>query len=127
MKKAILILIIVGGIVLFLRLLTPEDTWIKDKLGNWVKHSNPTGPMPTRITPKKPSTNRQELGGFCGVSSYGKCDYDMDCYISGCNSEVCQSKKEQQIMSACVVLDCHKKPEGISCGCKENQCQWKKE
>ena len=34
--------------VFFLRLFSgPEDTWIKDKNGEWVKHGNPAMPMPS--------------------------------------------------------------------------------
>lgn len=127
MKKILIILFIIVTLVFFLRFLTPEDNWIKDKAGNWIKHGNPKNPKPTTVTPTRPPlVNRKELMGFCGISSYGKCDYDMDCYITGCNKEICQSKNEEAILSTCVILDCHKKPEGINCGCKENQCQWKK-
>lgn len=38
------ILIIIGVIILF-RILTPEDTWICQN-GEWVKHGNPTAPQP---------------------------------------------------------------------------------
>lgn len=133
MKKVFLFLFIFGLVIFSLRFLTPEDTWVKDKYGNWVKHGNPKSPKPTSLlsplsppSPSKPRVNREELLGFCGVSSYGKCDYDTDCYISGCNGEICQSKNEQPILSACVVLDCHKKPEGIVCGCQKGECQWQK-
>lgn len=44
-KKAFLsglVIIILGFIVLVaIRLFTPEDTWIKDKRGVWVKHGTP--------------------------------------------------------------------------------------
>lgn len=126
MKKILLFLLIVIAAVFFLRFLTPEDTWIKNKKGEWIKHGNPRSPKPTeKVTPtKKPTVRREELLGYCGVSSYGLCSYDTDCYITGCNSEICQSKNEEPILSACVILSCHKKPEGISCGCKEGECQW---
>ena len=63
MKKVIIGFVILVVILLALRLLSgPEDTWIKDptsflgkletslgasKAGNWVKHGNPSAPMPT--------------------------------------------------------------------------------
>lgn len=46
MKKALLILIaIIGAIIIILivlRLTSPEDTWIIDSRGVWVKHGNPS-------------------------------------------------------------------------------------
>lgn len=47
-KKYKKILIIIGGIAIFTMALifaflrSNEDTWVKDKNGNWVKHGNPT-------------------------------------------------------------------------------------
>jgi len=42
----IAIIIMAGAIFLGLRFLTPEDTWICQN-GQWVKHGNPSSPMPT--------------------------------------------------------------------------------
>jgi hypothetical protein len=39
-------------IVAFLRILSPEDSWIKDKNGKWIKHGNPSGPPPGEQTLK---------------------------------------------------------------------------
>jgi len=61
-KKVLIILgliLAIGVAVLAARLISPEDTWIcKD--GAWVKHGNPSGPMPTgsckegeQISPKE--------------------------------------------------------------------------
>jgi len=41
----LLVPIVLVGIFLFLRFLTPEDTWICQD-GKWVKHGNPSVPMP---------------------------------------------------------------------------------
>ena len=30
------------------RIISPEDTWIKDSNGVWIKHGNPIGGPPTR-------------------------------------------------------------------------------
>jgi len=127
MKKFFLFLFILF-LILTLHFLTPGVTWINDRYDNWLRHGNPKSQKPKeKLQPtKKPMVNRKRLDGFCGVSSFGLCHYDIDCYISGCNAEICQSKNEQPIMSACVILDCHKKPEGIFCGCKEGECQWLK-
>ncbi len=60
-------------------------------------------------------------------SSIGSCDANADCYISGCNSEICQSKNEGPLSSICVVPD---KPTpkqlDYQCECLENKCQWVK-
>lgn len=77
----LLAIIIIGGVVLGLRLISGEDDWICDN-GKWVKHGNPSSPMPTKPCDKtsvstgepiKPTENpaRQEpldssLGYGCG-------------------------------------------------------------
>lgn len=63
MKKILILIIIffMVALVFIIRLLTPEDTWIRDQLGNWVKHGNPGSPRPTEIMPtKKPNVRREE-------------------------------------------------------------------
>ena len=40
----IVVVIVVAAVLVFLR--GNEDTWIKDSGGNWVKHGNPSAPMP---------------------------------------------------------------------------------
>lgn len=54
LKPKIILFIFLGLVLIlaFLRLLSPEDCWIKDKNGNWVKHGNPSGPAPTEQTTK---------------------------------------------------------------------------
>jgi hypothetical protein len=49
LKPKIILFIFLGLVLIlaFIRLLSPEDCWIKDKNGNWVKHGNPSGPAPT--------------------------------------------------------------------------------
>lgn len=46
--KLILILFLFALLTLFLvrTFSGPEDTWIKNKQGEWVKHGNPSTPMP---------------------------------------------------------------------------------
>jgi len=50
MKKTFLyvglVLVIVAVIIIGLRFLSGEDNWICDN-GQWVKHGNPSAPMPT--------------------------------------------------------------------------------
>jgi len=49
-KVGLIILVILAGLILivfFIRLLTPEDTWICDN-GQWIKHGNPKVATPTK-------------------------------------------------------------------------------
>jgi len=69
----------------------------------------------------KYNDNEDEYYGF----SIGSCEIDADCYINGCNSEICQSKNEEPLSSICVVPDKSiPKQLGYECGCLENKCQW---
>lgn len=48
LNKRILLILIIGGmlaVLVLLRFLTPEDTWVCDE-GQWVKHGNPAASMP---------------------------------------------------------------------------------
>jgi hypothetical protein len=45
----ILIIIALGVLLMFLR--GDEDTWIKDKAGNWIKHGNPSSESPNSQSP----------------------------------------------------------------------------
>ncbi len=50
MKKVLLITITIIGafivLIMILRLLTLDDTWIKDVSGTWIKHGNSFGTPP---------------------------------------------------------------------------------
>ncbi|MCX6811671.1 MAG: hypothetical protein NT039_03200 [Candidatus Berkelbacteria bacterium] len=53
-KRRIMIIGLVGGVILIiilLRILGSEDTWICQD-GKWIKHGQPKGPMPTEICPR---------------------------------------------------------------------------
>lgn len=60
-------------------------------------------------------------GSFTG----GPCQNTNDCFISGCNSEICQSRAEETIASICIYPD---KPTplelGYICGCVNQGCKW---
>ena len=64
---------------------------------------------------------------YYGSSTYGQCQTDNDCYISGCNSEICQSKAEEPIASICILPD-KPTPMQLNYGCKciDQKCQWSK-
>jgi len=62
---------------------------------------------------------------FCGFSTFGKCKSDSDCFISGCSSQVCQSKLEEPILTTCEYRDCYNYLKfNLSCKCIDNMCQW---
>ena len=62
---------------------------------------------------------------YYGSSTYGSCANDNDCMVSGCNSEICQSKNEEPLMSICIVPD-RPTPSQVryECKCLSAQCQW---
>jgi eight-cysteine-cluster-containing protein len=65
---------------------------------------------------------------FCGRSTYGVCKSVKDCIKGGCSSSVCQSAKEEPIITTCEWRDCYDSAKyGLVCGCKEGKCQWMKE
>ena len=47
------------------------------------------------------------VAGFCGWSTYGKCNSDEDCIRGGCSSQVCQSKYEEPVFTTCEVKGCY--------------------
>lgn len=67
----------------------------------------------------------EESKEYYGRSTYGSCQTNGDCIFGGCNSEICQSKDEEGIVSICLAPD---KPTpkqlGYDCRCVTNQCQW---
>jgi len=63
------------------------------------------------------------IAGFCGWSTYGKCESDEDCVIDGCSGQVCRSKFEEPVITTCEWLDCYK-VEGVACRCVKGKCQW---
>lgn len=62
---------------------------------------------------------------FCGWSSNGSCQSDMDCITSGCSGEVCQSANESVYNTICQSGDCYDADlYSLRCACKNNTCQW---
>lgn len=70
-------------------------------------------------------TPRVNVAGFCGWSTYGKCNSDEDCIRAGCSQQVCQSKFEEPIGTTCEWLDCYDANKyGVTCECVDGKCQW---
>ena len=62
---------------------------------------------------------------FCGWSSEGACQSDMDCITSGCSSEVCQSVKEDIYNTICQSGDCYDSElYNLRCACVHSACKW---
>jgi len=63
--------------------------------------------------------------GFCGSSSYGSCEVDSDCVESGCSSQICQSKDDEEVITTCEYLECYNNEKYyLECKCVEGECQW---
>jgi len=61
-----------------------------------------------------------------GLSTLGNCTTDGDCYTSGCNSEICQSKFETPMVSICVYDPPYPDDLGYECKCVDKKCMWVK-
>lgn len=71
------------------------------------------------------STTTTTIPEHHGSSTYGTCLADMDCITSGCNNEVCQSRREKPPISSCVHDPPYPSELGYTCGCLKGACQWK--
>ncbi len=66
------------------------------------------------------------IEGFCGTSTNGQCYGDSDCMSGGCSGQVCQSKSEEPVITACEYRDCYDANKyGVACKCIENKCRWR--
>lgn len=67
----------------------------------------------------------EKITDYYGSSTLGPCTTDKDCYISGCNLEICQSKNEEPLYSICMAPQ-EPTPEelGYKCKCQNQKCQW---
>lgn len=63
---------------------------------------------------------------YYGESTNGFCTGANDCIVSGCSSEICQSKKEETRMSVCMYREDTPKNLGYRCGCVNQKCAWTK-
>jgi eight-cysteine-cluster-containing protein len=65
---------------------------------------------------------------YYGSSSFTNCESSEECFVSGCNGEVCGGVDDEGFASICVVPDMPlPKDLGYSCGCFESKCQWSKD
>lgn len=60
-----------------------------------------------------------------GRSTLKQCMNNNECFVSGCNGEICQSKNEEILNSMCVFPNKPlPKQLGYQCQCYNNHCQW---
>ncbi len=63
--------------------------------------------------------------GFCGMSTYGRCESDEDCVTDGCSSQVCRSRFEEPVFTTCEWRACYDASAyGLSCRCVDGRCMW---
>lgn len=106
-KQIILIglVVLVGAIVLFNRLAVPMEKTI----------------VQPSISPEA------SADAYYGHATSAACQTDADCIVSGCNSEICQGKSEEPLMSICVIPNQPTpKDLGYVCSCTVGACQWNK-
>lgn len=71
--------------------------------------------------------DEQVRNEYYGFSTFVDCESDGDCFVSGCNSEICQSVNEEILSSICVVPDRETPSQfGFSCKCVDEMCEWGK-
>ncbi len=64
--------------------------------------------------------------GFCGFSTMGSCSEDADCMTGGCSGQVCQSVREEPVITTCEWRDCYRAEEfGVACACLDGRCRWR--
>lgn len=64
---------------------------------------------------------------FCGISTNGTCESDLECIETGCSGSTCQSKNEEEMMTTCEWKECYDNEKyGLSCQCIEGKCTWAK-
>jgi eight-cysteine-cluster-containing protein len=82
--------------------------------------------QPTEPAPADPIEPSPAPGdGFCGRSTKGTCLTDADCGKGGCSGQVCQSRKQEPVITTCEYRDCYNAGQyGMQCGCVNQACQW---
>lgn len=67
----------------------------------------------------------EEVKGFCGSSTYGRCNFDTDCIRGGCSGQICQSIYEEGIITTCEWRECYdSRKYGVECRCINKTCRW---
>lgn len=62
---------------------------------------------------------------FCGISTEGPCEYDSECITGGCSGQVCESRKNDPLITSCMEQDCQiAENYNLRCRCIEKGCQW---
>ncbi|HDR53824.1 MAG TPA: eight-cysteine-cluster domain-containing protein [archaeon] len=62
---------------------------------------------------------------FCGWSTGGDCNHDVDCVPAGCSGQVCRGQHEENIVTTCEYKECYNAESyGMACSCVNGKCRW---
>jgi eight-cysteine-cluster-containing protein len=118
--KKILILIFVISIMSGCIGQIPEPT-TTTTVETTVETTTETTTIETTVETTVETTTTKEHNG---MSTLGSCSTDNECFISGCNSEICQSTSEESMVSICVYNPPYPDDLGYECKCVDNKCMW---
>jgi eight-cysteine-cluster-containing protein len=75
--------------------------------------------------PKNETAVKPLPSGFCGSSTNGPCQGDIDCKAGGCSGQLCQAKIEPSRITTCEYRYCYDAESyGLECKCVQGGCQW---
>jgi len=102
------LLFLLLAVLLLAGCLKPVDNFTNDNINQ--------SPTPTPIEEE-----------FCGSSTNGFCNVDSDCVKTGCSSQICSSRFEEDIVTTCEWRECYGAQDySLICDCVNQKCQWHK-
>src|SRR3989344_9368385 len=60
-------------------------------------------------------------------SGAGSCSTDGDCVKGGCSGTICQSAREESVITTCEWQEKYQCYQAVSCVCVNTKCQWSDE
>ncbi len=84
------------------------------------------GGMVGSTSPSTTATSTTKQESFCGSSKTGSyCSQKSDCIVSGCSSQICQSRFDKEEISTCEYRECYDALKyAMECSCMSSKCQW---
>jgi len=133
----IIIAILATGVLVFLRLSSPEDVWVCNAVGQWVKHGNPSAPMPTTGCdktglPNPASVHCEEVGGTLDIrtdATGGQVGYCIlpdktECEEWALLRNECQPKNNNIVEPVACTMEAKICPDGSSVGRSGPKCEF---